>query len=58
MLQQAGLGIGTLASYLTRSIDYFGRKFLASVLNNFVESVLDGRVIAVHEMSVHKLYSE
>lgn len=60
LLQQAGLGIGTLSSerfaYLTRSIDYFGRKFLTSVLDDFVESVLDGGVVAVHKMPIHKLY--
>ena len=45
----------TERTYLARSIDDFGRKVLISIANRFAEGILNRGVVAVDEMSVHKL---
>ena len=59
-LQQAGLGMNSLAlsAYLTRRVDYFGREVLPTIFDDFAESILNGRIIALDKMAIHKLNCE
>lgn len=47
-----------LSAYLTRRVDYLRREVLTAVLDDLAECVLDGGIVAVHEMSIHKLHCE
>lgn len=43
---------------MARRVDYLGREFLALVLDDFAEGVLNGRVIALDEVSIDKLHRQ
>ena len=43
-----------MSAYLTSRVDYFSRKLLASMSDDATKCVLDGGIVAFHEMSVHK----
>ncbi len=49
-------GQGGNITYLTGSINNLGGVLLVLVLDDFTERILDGRVVALHEMAIYELY--
>lgn len=47
-----------LSAYLTRGVDYFGRELLPAIFDYFAERVLDGRVVAIDKMPIHKSHCQ
>ena len=47
-----------LSAYLARRIDNLRRKVLTTVFDYFAERVLDGGIVAIYKMAIHKLHSE
>ena len=47
-----------MSAYLTRGVDNLCREVLIAVLDDLAECVLDGGIVAVHEVSVHELHGE
>ena len=47
-----------MSTYLARGINYLGREVLTAVLDDLAKCILDGGIVAIHEMFVHKLNCE
>ena len=47
-----------LTAYLTRRVDYLRREVLTAVPDDLAECILDGGIVAVHEVSIHELHCE
>ena len=45
-------------AYLTGGVYYLRGKILIAVLDDFAECVLNSRIVAVHEVAIHKLNRE
>ncbi len=47
-----------MRAYLARGVDYLRRIVLTTVPDDLAECVLDSGIVAVHEVSIHKLHCE
>ena len=47
-----------MSTYLARGVNYLGREVLIAVLDDLAECVLDGGIVAIHEMFIHELNRE
>lgn len=45
-------------TYLTCGVDDLRREILTTVLDDLAECILDGGIVAVHEMFIHVLHCE